>query len=520
MEKTTIKLQNSVGYKLLKVVFSFYIFIAVVVTAAHIAQEYYFTKDSILEDLQRAQKSFENGLTNSIWQLDEKQINASVQGIVQNSSIVGVAILSPDDKNIARIGVIGSENEAIKDSIFDEPTNLGVSFSSNLYHHSFEVIDNTYSEGEKLGVVHFYSNQGVIFERVKYNFLVIIINSIIKTVALWIIFLYFAKKILTRPLSKITYAAQELDIKNFKTSKVHINAHEDNELKVLERSFNNMIDKMEATFAQLENQKLIIEHKNQALDKINAGLEVKVKKEVKKNREKDMLMLKQSKQAAMGEMLGMIAHQWRQPLTAISSNISNLYFDISMGEIEEEQMEKTIDSINEQIAFLSNTIDDFRNFFKKDKELVYFTPEDVYAYVRKMMGNSLRDINVQLHIDFNEELYTYKNELVQVLINLMKNAADALKEKEIQNPTLHLFCSEKKEYVVFEVVDNAGGIPKEILEKIFEPYFSTKDDKNGTGLGLYMSKTIVEDHLKGKLLASNYKTGARFTVAITKELTK
>ncbi len=252
------------------------------------------------------------------------------------------------------------------------------------------------------------------------------------------------------------------------------------------------------------------------LEEINASLEKRVKLEVEKNREKDQAMLQQSKLAQMGELIAMIAHQWRQPLSAISANANDLILKIMLDNYDKEYFEKKLKLITDFSQHLSKTIDDFRGFYKEDKERVEILLSDIVKDVLKIVAISLENKNITLTTDFNchHKISTYPNELRQVLLNLIKNAEDILLEKEIEAPYIDIktFDDAKNSYLT--VSDNGGGIPEDIVDKIFEPYFSTKTQKDGTGLGLYMSKIIIEDHCGGKLEAYNENGGAVFKITM------
>lgn len=229
------------------------------------------------------------------------------------------------------------------------------------------------------------------------------------------------------------------------------------------------------------------------------------------------LIIEQSKSAAMGEMISMIAHQWRQPLQAVSILIQKLPITKMIeGEISDETLDQVVDDIGQQLEYMSKTIDDFRDFFRpeKEKENVKLSAlvdkaRDFLAYMLKADSiefkiNSIEDTNIAIHV----------NELVQVLINLIKNSRDAMIDNKIENRLIQINHYTKENKAIIEVVDNAGGIPEDLLDKIFDPYFSTKTNKNGTGLGLYMSRTIVEQHCKGNIAARNSSDGAIFKIML------
>jgi len=245
--------------------------------------------------------------------------------------------------------------------------------------------------------------------------------------------------------------------------------------------------------------------------------EVYLEKELK---EKEQMMLAQSKNAAMGEMISMIAHQWRQPITTISMSANNIIADIELNEFDENVIKEIAHNIGEQTQFLSKTIDDFRNFFKEDKKIEEFKVSELINELDTILLASIKNNNIIYKVEYDKDLSisTHKRELLQVLLNLVKNAKEALLENKDNNKIIQLFFKEEGENIQITVQDNAGGIKEENLDKIFKAYFTTKKEMNGTGLGLYMSKMIIEKNLKGTLKVTNEKDGAQFIINIKKNL--
>jgi len=238
----------------------------------------------------------------------------------------------------------------------------------------------------------------------------------------------------------------------------------------------------------------------------------KVKEEEKKNKFHEEMIREQSRLAQMGEMISMIAHQWRQPLSAISAASGSLQLKAKRNRLDKETAIEIGDKIKGFSLHLSETIDDFRNFFKINKQENVTSFEKVLTDVLSIIEGSLKEhkIELSIKIENNQSFKTFENELKQVILNLIKNAEDALVNNKIKNPYIDIYITKN----CFIIKDNAGGIPKNIIDKIFDPYFSTKTKKDGTGLGLYMSKMIIEDHCKGKLEVSNETTGAKFQITL------
>lgn len=238
----------------------------------------------------------------------------------------------------------------------------------------------------------------------------------------------------------------------------------------------------------------------------------------KKLQEKDDLIIAQSRHATMGEMISMIAHQWRQPLSIISMEVNNMLVDIELDALDKDVLKEMGHEISNQTQYLSQTIDDFRYFFKPNKEKEYVkistVAKDAIAIIKKSLIN--HNIEIEEYFTCKSEILIYPRELLQVYINLIKNAQEALLEKQIEHPKVSIRCYEDATYIYSDISDNAGGIPEDIITKIFDSYFSTKGAKEGTGLGLYMCKSILEKHLKGTLTVKNSGDGACFTIAIKK----
>ncbi len=236
-------------------------------------------------------------------------------------------------------------------------------------------------------------------------------------------------------------------------------------------------------------------------------------------KEKEKMMLLQSKHSAMGEMISMIAHQWRQPLSSVSTIVSRIKLRNNMNKIDKEFLNNILDEMNEYIQYMSNTIDDFRNFFSVDTKKELTTLNEIVFSVYKMVDKSFNSQNINIKIKNTElsERLLFKNELIQILLNIINNAKDAFAEKNVENPLIQISFSEDEKYQNILIEDNAKGIDKKIIGNIFEPYFSTKTQKNGSGLGLYICKTILEKDNLGTIKVENKNDGAVFTIIINKE---
>ena len=273
---------------------------------------------------------------------------------------------------------------------------------------------------------------------------------------------------------------------------------------------------------ELEQLNLTLEQKvveqTKQLKELNKTLEQKVALEIKKNEEKQKMLFWQSRMASLGQMLGNIAHQWRQPLTELNLTLFNMKRACTKND------EKKVDELYKEskllILNMSSTIEDFSNFFNPQKEKKSFeikeAVNEALVILRKVI--EMENINIKIDVPIKYKVLGVSNELSQVIINLIQNSKDAFKINDIKNKKITITLKEEhildKKYSLLEISDNAGGISKENADKIFEPYFTTKHKSQGTGLGLFMSKMIIEKSLDGELSHENIKNGSLFTIKL------
>ncbi|ADG92066.1 histidine kinase [Arcobacter nitrofigilis DSM 7299] len=261
-----------------------------------------------------------------------------------------------------------------------------------------------------------------------------------------------------------------------------------------------------------------LETKVNELDDFNKTLHKKVQEEVKKQREKENLLIQQSKMAALGEMIGNIAHQWRQPISAVSAIMMNIKWTAIAEGMNKKFIDDRMKEANEQLGYMSQTIDDFRNFFKPNKEKELFDLDLEVRKTYKILKDTLQNNNINFQIFSNKEIivFGYPSEFSQVVLNIISNAKDVLIERNTDKPKIEVHILKDEENIYCKITDNAGGIEEEIINKIFEPYFTTKESR-GTGIGLYISKEIIQKHMNGLLIVKNNEVGAEFTISIPKK---
>ncbi|MBF0606728.1 MAG: HAMP domain-containing sensor histidine kinase [Candidatus Magnetobacterium sp. LHC-1] len=261
------------------------------------------------------------------------------------------------------------------------------------------------------------------------------------------------------------------------------------------------------------------------LAQLNAHLEEQVIDKIDEIRHKEQMLIQQSKMAAMGEMIGVIAHQWKQPLNAISVTIQDIADAYDYGELNQEYIDNMIEASKAQISFMAKTIDDFRNFFKPTKQKSVFSVAVSIKEILSMFKDVFKKdgISIELSYDNDKELQCigYPNEFKQVILNLISNSRDAILTRRSKDTKSYLegtinisVQKDEDNGIAIMITDNGGGIPEDIKDRIFEPYFTTKPSDVGTGIGLYMSKTIIENNMCGRLTVKNITEGAEFKITM------
>ena len=277
----------------------------------------------------------------------------------------------------------------------------------------------------------------------------------------------------------------------------------------------------------LKEVNIKLESKIAELNHFNNNLETRVKDEIEKNIKHELKLAEQSKMAAMGEMLGNIAHQWRQPLSTISTLATGTKLQKEMKILSDKDFDSSMDTINASVQYLSETIEDFRSFFnpKNNKQKEFLLPFTIDKALRIVSSQFVsKDIEIIKDIE-NISIISLENELIQVILNILNNSKDALLDLENEKRLIFISAYKKEENIIIEIKDNGKGIKKEIINRIFEPYFTTKHQSQGTGIGLYMCENIIVNHLNGTISVSNSEymyenvkyIGARFIIKFVKE---
>ena len=250
---------------------------------------------------------------------------------------------------------------------------------------------------------------------------------------------------------------------------------------------------------------------------LNNRLKQKVAQETHQREEHEQMLLRQCRMANMGEMLDSIAHQWRQPLMHINAILLNMDNALESENLNKNYLDRKVDEISSLTAHMSQTIEDFRDLFKTEKERTRFTLKGMMNDVLALMKNTLHGINIEYTSGETISVLGYKSELIQIIIILLSNAIEALNSRDIRDKKITISIKKNSRDVTISIEDNAGGIPAEDINRIFDPYMTTKEQSGGTGLGLYIAKIIVEHKMSGEINTMNTANGARFIITLREE---
>ncbi len=300
-----------------------------------------------------------------------------------------------------------------------------------------------------------------------------------------------------RPVNRLMTAARELAEGRFDA---HLPPGGKDEIGTLVNTFAAMRDQVQAT--------------QQSLRQLNEHLEQRVQEELAKNREKDHMLIQQSRLAAMGEMVHNIAHQWRQPLNALSLLVRNIKDDYDFQALTPEVMDRSVADAQRLLGRMSTTIDDFRDFFRPEKEMTQFDVSHAVEEAVFIMQGTLKSHGIELveKLAPGVEAEGFPSQFAQAVLNILANAKEEILARKVAAGRIEIELQRQGETILLRVSDNAGGIAPEILPKIFDPYFTTKD--KGSGIGLYMAKTIIEHNMNGSISAANLGDGACFTLTV------
>jgi len=505
-QQRTANLKNSIATKLLFTVFSIYFIVAVTLTISHMLAEYYQTKDKILVNLEMFLKTFEKGLAIAYWDADSDQIQTIFEGVMKTPFVVGIYIEDRAGNKLGALGkivnrkgeyVISGENEKLAPLEAEE---------SDLFGHQFSLIYTGEEKKVVLGKGKIYSSSEVVFQQVKNGFIIIIVNSILKTLALWLIFLFISRRILNRPLSILTSAALQTDFNDPEYQTIDVKTSGRNELKILEEAFNAMIKK-------------IVEDR-ETLKRINLNLESLVN-------ERTLELIRAKNEAeianrAKSEFLANMSHELRTPLNAVTG-FSELLTSI----VTDKKQKSYLNSIKVAGRSLLTLINDILDLSKIEAgkielEKSYVSLKSIFEEIEQIFTMKMAEKNLEFIISLDQDLpgtlFLDETRVRQVLLNLVGNAIKFTGKGHIKLSVTTSNLQEKQLDLVISVEDTGMGIAEEDQALIFDVFTQQTGQQlekyGGTGLGLTITKRLTE-LMNGQIEVESAKgVGSTFKVIL------
>ena len=448
---------------------------------------------------------------------DFVQVNKDIKKLIVDSNNANKLIIKQNHWELKDESV----NNVITPTLQNKSTNISYSldFKEDVFKYSYPV----YLSSVHWGWLHFELSLSEYNDKLNNMYKQFLFLAVIIALTM-ILISYVIAKMISKPIITLEDISQEIYNGNL-SRRVMIKSND--EIGKLSITFNKMIDNLEKSQIELKKSHNELEHrvkmrtdelesKSKQLAELNNNLEKIVQDEILKRQKQEQLLIQQSKLASMGEMIGNIAHQWRQPLNALSLVIQNIQLSYMMDELDDKFIEKSVNKANLLTATMSKTIDDFRNFFKANKEVTKFSLDTSVRNAITLIGSTLNHNNINIEYKPNGEINVigFPNEFSQVILNIITNSKDAIVDNKIDEGKVSIEIKSNETHGLIIIKDNAGGIPLNLIEKVFDPYFTTKEEGKGTGIGLYMSKIIIEKNMNGKLYVDNIVHGAVFTVIV------
>lgn len=420
---------------------------------------------------------------------------------IYSASIATLLYTLNEDVIKSILNSVYKDKEIMMLELIDNTKSINIKLDNKKYKSEDlikSVIPLSYSD-EKLGqLIIYYSKEFIVKHLNKYQ-LIIFTFALLLILLLSVVVYFFINKV-SLSLKLLTNASMKIADGDLTKE---VNIEREDEIGILSEQFNLM-------------RKSLINRRDTNI------------KQLAEIKEKDLLLIQQTKMAAMGEMLENIAHQWRQPLSIISTASTGAKLKKDMDCLSDDELDSILININNSAQYLSQTIEDFRSFFNPvDNKNEEFYIEEAISKTLKLLSSQFatKDIIIIENIN-NFKIVSIQNEIIQILINILNNARDALVIKENQKRLIFINTYKKDDVYNIEIIDNAGGIKNDIIDRIFEPYFTTKHKSLGTGIGLYMSQVILNTHLNGNILVNNERyeyenieySGAKFIIKISSSL--
>ncbi|WNO10026.1 ATP-binding protein [Teredinibacter sp. KSP-S5-2] len=514
--------ENSIGLRLLRYVFGCYLIVTIVVTTAQLLAEYSHVKKGIFVELVGLEQTFKHSIAESVWTFDSIQLSSTLKGMNEIDFVVGVKIVDTRGQILASIGTYdnNADNTHLLSKIPEQnikhkktQTNSG---SKVLYEYTFPIIHdkNNLSQNQYIGYGHIYSDNDTVMERVKYGFILIIINSVIKTLALWLIFLYFTRNILAVPLRELAERTRDLTPSNVK--KETDDNHYGDELECLAITFDNMRE------AILEKINIIETHNQTLEDRVNQRTADLLKlnedlsntlEELKSTQEK---LIQSEKLSALGSLVAGISHELNTPvgngltaITFLNSATQSIQDKMKKG-ITKTELDSYLNEMKEGAEIVETSLNRASSLISSFKQLSIdrvtsqrrtFMIDEVIHDIKRAFMPQLREHGIQLdvHLPYPIELDSYPGPLGEVIDSLIQNSiAHGFKEKESGVIKISIHESAGKVFIDFK--DDGIGIEEKNIGKVFDPFFTTTLGQGNNGLGLHIIHNIVTGPLGGSII--------------------
>jgi len=493
-----------------------------------------FHRDSLMEVIHSEAKTLANSIAlicedAIVTDDDNALIEHNMAVIAKNPKIYNIIIAKNDGTIIetekkrwkvlehlpTRLKVFEKKDEAY--NIIYNPE-----LKENVFHYSMPVVIS----GIDWGWIHieFSLRQ---YHKSMQNMYAFLLSLVFGSIIIVLIVSYFLTRYIVAPLLELTEVAKAVSEGDLQA---RVSIYREDEIGDFAKDFNYMVtnlarsknrlrrshDKLEK---RVEERTKALAQKSKELEELNKNLDQRVREETEKSRKSEQLLILQSRHAAMGEMIGNIAHQWRQPLNVLGLIMQNIYFNYKLGKVDEAFIEKSTEKGKMLIGSMSKTIDDFRDFFNPNKSKEHFSVSKTIQNTLSLVDATYKNNKISFETDLDDSLICngYPNEFSHVVLNILTNAKDALVNKQLVDRIVRIRTYADADKAVIEIGDNAGGIRQSVMDKIFDPYFTTKEAGKGTGIGLYMSKMIIEQNMGGRLFVQNNAEGAVFTIELKRE---
>lgn len=429
----------------------------------------------------------------------------------ENKSVLSVELFIGGDKyfslNKANAEALSEKHKSIMEKVFDEKQNHSfyIEEMGKKLHYEYIYMSRNNTNLYKSSVIRIKTDRTGQIKSLKSKLIWNIFFFGILILAI-VILLYLNTKLITKPIKKLNHNINRIS-EGFLKERAEVVGN--NEITNLAEQYNAMLDQIENYYNELENA-------NTQLEYLNDTLELRIEAEVKHNREKDLILSQQSGMLALSELTENLSLKWQKPLYQINRMIQQIQEDFERGKLTGEEINEKVVKTQSSIKYLSQSLHDFKFFFIPDKEMQSFSLKDVTEKAISLLKPNLEKYKVEVEVDVPEDLYItgYPSEFTQAVINILNNSNDVIMERNVTNPLIKIDTETQDDKTIYKIRDNAGGIPDVIIDSLFEPYVSTKEGDEGTGLGLYITKMIIENKMEGTIEAGNTEYGAEFRIII------